>query len=175
MASIMDNFSNTEIDLNALPQYQEVEYQPVSKKYLIKTNISTGIFMLFVFAGWGALVYNGVGYYYTAISLIFILLFFSFRFWNNFKLQQNYGYALREKDILYKRGFLVNSTTVIPFNRIQHASVSRDMFDKFLEISSVQVFTAGGSGSDISIPGLKPEEAFQLKEALAGKLSENDS
>lgn len=169
----MENFSNTGVDLNTLPQYQDVEYQPVSKKYLIKTNISTGIFMLFVFVGWGALVYNGVGYYYSAISLVFILLFFSFRFWNNYKLQRNYGYALREKDILYRRGYLVNSITVIPFNRIQHASVSRDMLDKILDISSVQVFTAGGSGSDISIPGLKPEEALRLKEALAGKLSED--
>lgn len=169
----MENFSNTGIDINALPQYQDVEYQPVSKKYLIKTNISTGIFMLFVFVGWGALVYNDVGYFYTGISLAFILLFFSFRFWNNYKLQRNYGYALREKDILYRRGYLVNSTTVIPFNRIQHASVSRDMLDKILDISSVQVFTAGGSGSDISIPGLKPEEALRLKEALAGKLSED--
>lgn len=170
----MENFSNDGIDLNSLPQYQEVEFRSISPSYLTKVNISTSVFLLIILIGWGFLVYNDVSPYYTGISLFATILFFSFRFWNNYKLQQNYGYALREKDILYRRGFLFNSVTIIPFNRIQHVSVSRDVLDKFLEISSVQVFTAGGSGSDISIPGLKPGEALQLKEALAVKLSVDD-
>lgn len=174
MASLMENFTNHSIDPASLPQYEQVEFQPISGKYLLKVNIQTSIFMLVLFAGWGAAVYYEVDIFTLWMAMFAILLFFSFRFWNNYMLQKRYGYALREKDILYRRGFFVTSTTVLPFNRIQHASISRDVWDKFFNIASVQVFTAGGSGSDINIPGLRPERAQQLKEALAHKLSENE-
>lgn len=171
----MENFSNNIIDINSLPQYEDVEFQPISGRYLLKSNIQTGIFMVVVLVIWGFFFFYGANPYSLWLALFAILLYFAFRFWNNYKLQQNYGYALREKDILYRRGFMVSSTTVVPFNRVQHVSVSRDVLDKMLDLSSVQVFTAGGSGSDIGIPGLNPQLAVQLKDALAAKLSENGS
>lgn len=167
----MENFSNQTVEIDALPKYEEVAFNPISDKYLIKVNIQTLLFLVVALAGWGVLFYYEMAFLVRILILVAIILYFGFKFWNNFKLQDRYGYALREKDILYRRGFLISTTTVIPFNRIQHASVSRDILDKFLGISSVQVFTAGGSGSDISVPGLKPEIASGLKEALAKKLA----
>lgn len=175
MASLMENFSNKTIDISSLPNYEEVEFNAISNKYLIKSNFQTAIFMAFVCFGWGALFYYESGFENLVFSFIAIILFFGFKFWNNYMVQRNYGYALREKDILYRRGFFVVSTTVIPFNRIQHASISRDALDKLLDLSSVQVFTAGGSASDISIPGLKPQLALRLKEGLATRISSNEN
>lgn len=174
MASLMENFSNEPIDINLLPKFEEVEYTRISNKYLIKSNLQTAIFFMIVLIAWIVLWYYGAGVQNLQIAAVFILLFFGFRFWNNFKMQKNYGYALREKDILYRRGFLVNAVTVLPFNRIQHVSVSRDFIDKMLNISSLQIFTAGGSGSDVNIPGLNPGLASTLKEALSTKLTAND-
>lgn len=174
MASVMEDFTNNSINLESLPQHENVDFQAVSGKYLIKANAQTGIFLIVVMVGWIAMAYYEVSRYNLVLAMGAIVLFFAFRFWNNYKLQKNYGYALREKDILYRRGFFVTSTTIVPFNRIQHVSISRDLFDKLLDIASVQVFTAGGSGSDISIPGLQPQRALQLKEALAVKLTEDE-
>lgn len=171
----MENFSNNSVNMNSLPQYEHVAFESVSKKYLVKTNLQILIFMLVVFGIWSALLFYDANPYSMWLALFAIILFFAFRFWNNYMLQKNYGYALREKDMLYRRGFMVSSTTVVPFNRIQHVSISRDVLDKFLNIASVQVFTAGGSGSDISIPGLNPQLAVQLKDALAVKLSDDGS
>lgn len=171
----MENFSNKSIDITSLPQFEEVAFQPISGKYLIKSNLQTGVFLCFVLIGWGVLFYFDFNPAQILILFIGIVLFFGFQFWNISRLQRNYGFALREKDILYKRGYLVNKTTVVPFNRIQHVSISRDILDKMLEISNLKVFTAGGSGSDISIPGLAPDIALKLKEALAVKLTENES
>ena len=170
MASLMENFSNNPIDINLLPKFEEVEYTGISKKYMIKSNIQSGIFLVIILISWGLLWYYGAGVQNLQIAAIFIFLFFVFTFWNNYKMQSKYGYALRDKDVLYKRGFLVHSVTVIPFNRIQHVSVSRDFIDKLLNISSLQIFTAGGGGSDVNIPGLKPELATNLKDALSTKL-----
>ena len=88
--------------------------------------------------------------------------------------QKNMGYALREHDIAFKRGFLFEKITIIPFNRIQHISTSESMLDKFFKISNLNIFTAGGSGSDIDIPGLSPELAAKLKNKVANHLSDID-
>jgi len=174
MASVMENFTNQEIDFASLPQFEEVDFQAISKSYLKKTNLQNLMFLC------GALIVWGILYFFQIIQiqlyflLIGIVLYFSFKFWNNFRLQKNYGFALREKDILFRRGYLVNKTTVVPFNRIQHASISRDVLDKVFNISTLKIFTAGGSGSDIMIPGLAPDLALRLKEALAIKLTANE-
>lgn len=89
-------------------------------------------------------------------------------------MQQTYAYALREKDILYRRGFILNKITVVPFNRIQHVTINRDIWDKRLNLSTLNIFTAGGSGSDIRIPGLEPELAMDLKDSLAKKIAVDD-
>lgn len=174
MASIMENFRNESIDIHSLPKFEEVEYTLISHRYLIKSNIQTGIFLVIILIAWGVLWYFGSGTQNLQIAGVVIFLFFAFRFWNNFKMQKNYGYALREKDVLYRRGFLVHSVTVLPFNRIQHVSISRDFIDKMLNISSLQIFTAGGGGSDVNIPGLEPNLAANLKEALSTKLTANE-
>ena len=171
----MDNFTNNSIDIASLPQFEEVAFQPISKAYLIKSNLQNLAFLCVAMIAWAALIYfEIINHTQLVLILTGIAVYFGFKFWNIAQLQKNYGFALREKDILYKRGYLVNKTTVVPFNRIQHASISRDVLDKMLRISSLQIFTAGGSGSDISIPGLGPDLALRLKEVLAAKISANE-
>ena len=171
MDSLGKDFSNDQIDLASLPKYESVAYSSVSSTYLIKMNIQTGIFMLVLFTILGVLWFFQLNQWQTGILLAVVIAAFIFRFWNNYKLLQSLGYAVREKDIVYKRGFIFNKTTIVPFNRVQHVSISRGVWDKILGISSLNIFTAGGSGSDITIPGLDPKMALQLKEALAVKIS----
>ena len=171
MDSLSKDFNNDQIDLASLPKYESVAYSSVSSTYLIKMNIQTGIFMLVLFIILGVLWFFQLNQWQTGILLAVVIAAFIFRFWNNYKLLQSLGYAVREKDIVYKRGFIFNKTTIVPFNRVQHVSISRGVWDKILGISSLNIFTAGGSGSDITIPGLDPKMALQLKEALAVKIS----
>ncbi|MBO2544747.1 PH domain-containing protein [Salegentibacter sp. BDJ18] len=175
MDPVIKDFSNEQIDLASLPKYEQVAFSSVSSKYLIKMNIQTGIFMLVLTIALGVFWFFQLNYMQSGIIFGFVLVAFIFRFWNNYKLLQSLGYAVREKDIIYKRGFIFNKTTVIPFNRVQHASISRGIWDKLLGISSLNIFTAGGGASDISIPGLEPEMAVQLKEAIAVKISHDES
>lgn len=170
----MENFTNTSIDIGALPKFEEVEFHSISKSYLKKANVQNFLFLGVAIIGLIVLYYFlYINELLTIIFSIFLVLLFSFKFWNTYRLQKNYGFALRDKDLLFRRGYLVNRTTVVPFNRIQHASISRDVLDKYLNISTLKIFTAGGSGSDIVIPGLAPDLALQLKEALAEKLSQD--
>ncbi len=174
MVAIMEKFTNQEIDIASLPQFEEVAFQAISNSYLKKTNLQNLLFLSGALIVWVILYFFQINQIQLILLLIGIVLYFSFKFWNNSRLQRNYGFALREKDILFRRGYLVNKTTVVPFNRIQHASISRDVLDKMFKISTLKIFTAGGSGSDIMIPGLAPDLALRLKEALAIKLTANE-
>ncbi|TDN87568.1 hypothetical protein DET49_11116 [Salegentibacter sp. 24] len=175
MDTIGKEFSNKQVDLTSLPRYESVDFSSVSPKYLIKLHIQTGIFMLVLLIGLGVFWFFQLNLLQVAIIFTILILAFVLRFWNNYKLLQSLGFALREKDIIYKRGFIFNKATVIPFNRVQHASISRGVWDKVLGISSLNIFTAGGSGSDITIPGLEPEKAVRLKEAIAVKITQDES
>ncbi len=167
-------FTNTPVDLDSLPDYQEITYTKVSVKRLYKVLCIQGV--IFILLAIGLLMLRevtdvpylipGLG---AGILLIFLLLF-SYQY----KLQKTLGYALRERDIAYRRGFIFEKTTVIPFNRIQHISTSAGMFDRMFGISNLNIFTAGGSGSDIDIPGLTPQLAARLKDRVANHIIEEE-
>lgn len=169
---VTQKFSNFEVDVAALPKYEEVELHPISKKYLIKLQVGTTI--SFLFFGVGIFL----GFYflpeefhtYLVWAAIVIVLLFGWSFFNNVMYVKKSGYALREQDIIFKRGFLFERSTVVPFNRIQHVSVERSFLDKMLNIATVKVFTAGGSGSDVSIPGIKPQTATSVKEEISARI-----
>lgn len=169
----MEIFTNPSVDITSLPDYKKVDFQPISQNYLKKSLIQTFLFILCVLICWGFLFFLEWNSTYIYTILFFIIFWAFFSCWNVFKLQKKYGFALREKDILYRRGFIVNKITVIPFNRIQHVSTTRGILDKSFGIANLKIYTAGGSGSDISIPGLHPDLALQLKEAVSKKLSED--
>lgn len=53
----MENFSNRSIDIDSLPNFEEVDYQTISSKYLVKSNIQTTIFLVIVLVGWTTFFY----------------------------------------------------------------------------------------------------------------------
>lgn len=78
-------------------------------------------------------------------------------------------YALRERDIIYRHGVIWRSNTVIPFNRVQHAEVSQGPLDRLFNLSRLRIYTAGGSSSDLSIPGLLPYDAERIKHFILNR------
>jgi len=45
---------------------------------------------------------------------------------------------------------------------------------KIFKLSSVKVYTAGGSSSDLSVPGLTVSDAQKLKAFISKKISQHD-
>lgn len=167
-----DNFSNFQIEVATLPKYEEVELQPISRKYLVKLQVGTTLSMLFFVVGFIAAFYFLPPEFqpYLWAGVVLILLLFGWTFFNNVMYIKRSGYALREQDVIFKRGFLFEKITVVPFNRIQHVSVERSFLDKMLNIATLKVYTAGGSGSDVSISGIIPATATSLKEEISSRI-----
>ncbi|HET8886225.1 MAG TPA: PH domain-containing protein [Salinimicrobium sp.] len=173
MASIeSENFQNLQIDVARLPRAEEVEGEKLSPKYLHKLNISTTISFI-VLVGFATTANYFIPWYegYFLLTIAGLLLIFAFLFYNNSQLAKRNSYTIRERDIIYKRGFIFEKTTVVPFNRVQHVSTNRGVLDKMLNLSTLKIFTAGGSGSDVNIPGLSPDIATTIKEELSNRIA----
>ncbi len=166
-----DAYSNREISLAELPRYETIRYQQISLQQRTKSLVELSI-LLVVFMMGGGIYFYFLPADWLSLSITgFLALLFAIRYIDIVLKQVYYGYALREKDVVYRRGYMVNKITVIPFNRIQHVAISRSFFDKLFGVASLQIFTAGGSGSDINIPGLLPDTAHLLRDTLSQKIA----
>ncbi len=170
----MQNFTNETIDIETLPKFEEVQFTALHPKYKIVVAFNLCIFIgilliipTIVFFINSELFTNQVflilGVLATIIPM-FMILTSIIRF-------RKRGYAFREHDVLFKSGLISDSTTIIPYNRVQHVAVHQGFISRKLGLASVEIFTAGGSGSDLEIPGIEKEKAEKIKQLLMTKLN----
>lgn len=170
-------FENAEIAAGDLPQAQTVSWLPMDEKFLRRLLTQSAIAMAIVIIGVSVLrvIFNvafadeGVqisfGYLWLLIPLIAIPSFA----WPAISVPK-IGYAIRDKDILYKSGVFWQTVTAIPFNRIQHVEKSSTPLDRRFEVATLQIFTAGGSGGDLKIHGLSATTAENLRVFIVEKV-----
>lgn len=111
--------------------------------------------------------------YLWAITLLFIL-YYCWSFYATIRGYEHKLYALREKDVVYKTGWLWRHMTTVPFNRVQHVSIDQGPVERNFNLSKLKIFTAGGTASDMTIPGLRPETAEFLKEFIVKKTQSDE-
>ena len=174
---INEEFSNQVVLPEQLAPIEIQEFEALEKKYKLINQISALIILFIALTIFFLSIQFSTGDIPIAISMgipsVFVLIFV-LRFVLVILGFPKKGYLLREQDISFRSGLLVYKLTTIPFNRIQHVEVSQNMIEKSFELSRVKVFTAGGSVSDLSIPGLLPEKAHQIEAFLLSKVSQHD-
>ena len=79
---------------------------------------------------------------------------------------RSWRYEIRDDSIYLERGVLTRVRTVVPFVRIQHVDSSRSPVERAVGLGRVVVYTAGSRGADVSVPGLTPAAADDLRERL---------
>ena len=169
-------FSNSQIDINSIPSLQEVSLNRISNQYLkiILINKLTffGIFYSILFAGKWFIdddeFQNVIPYALLILTIIFVMnIVISVLAFKKRK------YALRERDIIYSKGLIVNSTTTVPIKRIQHIEEVRSWLARQFGLATLKIFTAGESGSDLSIQGLPAKEAKRIHDYISERVNEN--
>jgi len=75
-------------------------------------------------------------------------------------------YEVRDDAIYLERGVFTRVRTVVPFVRIQHVDSSRGPVERVAGLASTVVYTAGSRGADVTVPGLTPSVADDLRERL---------
>lgn len=169
----MENFTNETIDTNQLPRYEEVPFTPLHPKYksvlLLNLSIFTSVTLV------GAVIYASFNHdivtptIWTFISIGLLVLLGLVYFFALLGLKKK-GFAFRNHDVLYRSGIIAISTMVIPYNRIQHVALHEGLISRYFGLAKVEIFTAGGSASDIKIPGIAKAQAEDIKQLLMGKI-----
>jgi membrane protein YdbS with pleckstrin-like domain len=170
-------FTNLQVDPGQLPSASELHLQrlpPAHRRELLaQALITTGIFLLpsvfplvtpleerigdFVFAP--PLVVLVLGALFTSLALV---------------RYRHKGYALREHDVAFRDGLFWRKTTVLPFDRVQHAEVTQGPLQRRFKLATLKFFTAGGSSVDLKIDGLLADEAERLREAVLRRSTQGE-
>jgi len=169
-----ENFTNTQIESYSLPSVTNVDFQGLERDYFKVGLIGVLIFSSVLIIGSSLIRLSGVLDPYSDYIYIPVLILIGLYLFFLIKGFKHKAYALRQHDILYKRGYIWRSQTVIPFNRVQHCEVDQGPLERLFDISSLKVFTAGGSSSDLSIPGLRLETAQSLKDLIMRKIPSDE-
>ena len=170
-------FENVQVDIEQLPTVEAVNYQKLAPAYLKVSFISSLIFyallligMLLFFkfsklAKYEMLVYilPALWLLLTGSGLCLVVLAYRIK-----------AYALREKDIIYRKGVIIRSVTTIPFNRVQHCEIKQGPIERYFGLKTLALFTAGGQASDLKIPGLMPSDAERLKAYIIKTTAEDE-
>ncbi len=169
-------FENQQISINTLPNLEEINFLQLDKNYIKSELIGTAIFFSFLCFGllFCTLLFRWGLQWFSILAWCLWLLWGSLSVFFVIRGYKIAGYALREKDIAYRRGVLFRTITTIPFNRMQHCEITVGPVEKMFELSTLKVFTAGGSGSDLSISGIHKEEAEKIKEFITRKISSDE-
>lgn len=167
----MENFTNTTIDTTQLPRFEEVKFSKLHPDYwkVILINTATMFVIFGIAAGFlfyfneeiaAAQIYAALGF---LILIVLTLVFSRIGF-------KKRGFAFREHDVLFQSGVIATKTIVIPYNRVQHVALHEGVTSRYYGLAKVEIFTAGGSSSDIEIPGIEKGQAENIKQLLMGKI-----
>lgn len=170
----MNEFTNNPIDITQLPKFEELQLKGLNPKYITVLLFNFSLLLILVIGGFSALFYFNQDAFsniiWMAIVVGLVLFLAGLVVFSKFSFQKK-GYAFREHDAIYKSGLISETTTIIPFNRVQHVALHQGFISRKLGLASVELFTAGGSSSDLEIPGLLLEDAQIIKNLVSQKIN----
>ena len=170
----MNEFTNNPIDIAQLPKFEEVQLKGLNPKYITVLLFNFSLLLILVIVGFSTLFYFNKDAFskaiWIAIVVGIVLFLVGLVVFTKFSFQKK-GYAFREHDAIYKSGLISETTTIIPFNRVQHVALHQGFISRKLGLASVELFTAGGSSSDLEIPGLLLADALLIKNLVSQKIN----
>ncbi|HLW40746.1 MAG TPA: PH domain-containing protein [Flavobacterium sp.] len=164
-------FENNTLDLDQIPQYEEVVFTDLHKDYVKILQMNAAITLLI-----GVIVSVGLYFifeetekYYFIAGILLLSVFIGCFPLITYKKKQ---YAFRKHDVLYKKGLIFKSTNIVPYIRLQHVVIKQGWYAKRLELAVLELHTAANDRVDVAIPGLTLEEAERWKSFLLNRLQE---
>ncbi len=170
--SIPDSFFNPTVSAEDLPQMDAMLFRPLETAYKQFLYVRTLIFWALVFMGWIFFLLFTWNWSTLWLSVGGSGLWLSLAAFSLYAVHRGFerkGYALRERDISYRSGWLFKHWISIPYNRIQHCELRQGVIESSLDLMSLNIYTAGGSSSDLTIPGLKPDIASRIRDYIIKK------
>ena len=170
-------FLNPPVNIELLPQIEKADFKPISPSFLKVLRIELLISSLIV------LLIAVICIYFikplqqqrwiVLIGALWVVLAIL-----QWIIQQKsfhaMAYVVREKDIIFRSGWIIRKIRTCPFNRIQHSSISSGPLERKYDLATLILYTAGTDDSDVRIAGLPSAEAATLKEWINKKVTDEE-
>ena len=82
------------------------------------------------------------------------------------RIYRRLRYGLTDRLLQVVRGWLFHTDTIVPFVRVQHLDVTRGPLDKLFGTATLVVHTAGTRNSIVTVPGLAPDRAAEIRDII---------
>ncbi len=169
-------FINTPINLNELPIAEQVELKPVQRKYLSLLRVEWTITAIILIAiATALLLFADLNIYWKIIVPGATLLLLAFYFIQQERSFSFLAYAVRDKDVIVQKGWIIRTTKICPFNRVQNCTLNTGPLERKYGLASLSLYTAGSSGADMKLNGLSKEEAESLRQFILNKINSEDA
>ncbi|WP_412972443.1 PH domain-containing protein [Glaciecola sp. MF2-115] len=167
-----DIVSNQQVNLDGNFKVEDMSLHSLSPKYrsvsiimsLVIGTIFITILLLFVIQPFFSMPQGFLDNYYIGLLIIGLLTLWSVLY--TVLAFPKMKYALREFDVHYQSGLIFFRTVSQPIMRIQHIEIERGPIERSAGLSTLQVYSAGGSGHTFEIPGLEYEKAIELRQFI---------
>lgn len=82
------------------------------------------------------------------------------------RIYRRLRYGLTDRLLQVVRGWLFHIDTIVPYVRVQHLDVTRGPLDKLFGTATLVVHTAGTRNSIVTVPGLAPDRAAEIRDII---------
>lgn len=166
-------FTNQIIDTQTLPQFENIPLKPLKKSYFKIVLFNVVLVWLLIGGGFlGTIFFKDLkiplSYYVIVLSAFTVFMLFILLV-NYFEVKSR-GFAFRTHDAVYKSGIIKQTTFIVPYNRVQHVALHQGWISRKLGLAKLELFTAGGSTSDLQIPGISVYQAKLYKDVVVKKM-----
>lgn len=145
---------------------------PVEPAYKNRLRVSALLFWVPAIAG--GIAVDRIVLADTAVSgllpVLLFLLAFAGAVYAPGRIYRRLGYAIDGRLLRVVRGWLFHTDTVVPFVRVQHIDVTHGPVDKLFGLAQLVVHTAGTHNSIVTLPGLSPETAASIRDAIRAEI-----
>ncbi|RUO26827.1 hypothetical protein CWE09_09090 [Aliidiomarina minuta] len=156
----------------------DVQYQPVSPdyKHLLRVDILVNWGLLLVAGLIASYFITVIQYWHTALGALTIVLIMvlMMTLWVTRRYRLT-GYQVQPQQVHFRTGALWRTQTAVAINRIQHVEITQGPVERYFKLAKLVIYTAGGSGSDLSVPGLPQAEAEQIRDQLLQRINQQTS
>ncbi len=158
------------------------EFFPLDPRQIRLEQIGGLIFTAFVAVGMligGVIVLINVGLGLASYAVmagglaVFALLMYFSIFWPS-KAYHRTSWRLDEEGLEIRRGVLWRHRISIPLGRVQHADVSQGPLQRYFELGTLTVHTAGTQGASVALEGLTHSVALDLRDRLVRQRKGSD-
>jgi hypothetical protein len=161
-------FNNAVISPESLPQISQLSFTPLEPDYIKVRRVINStvvvIFLALLAATWLITPHLNseleIPAKIVSLVLVGISLVIAIYCW---LADPKKCFALREHDLSYQSGLIVRKTITQPITRVQHIEVKQGPIERRYDLACLLAYSAGGHMHTFVIPGLRFEEAKQMR------------